>query len=66
MALSSKVPRAPAKAMVSSSDSTWMQTMTVVSHWVGLTLPGMIEEPGSFAGGMSSSSPQRGPEASLR
>ena len=29
---------------------TWMQTMTIASHWVGLTLPGMIELPGSFAG----------------
>ena len=24
--------------------------MVSASHWVGLTLPGMIEEPGSFSG----------------
>ena len=38
-----------------------MQTITIASHWVGLTLPGMIDEPGSFAGSVSSPSPQRGP-----
>ena len=43
-----------------------MQTMTMASHWVGLTLPGMIEEPGSLAGRISSPIPQRGPEASQR
>jgi hypothetical protein len=31
-----------------------------------LTLPGMIEEPGSFSGSRSSPSPQRGPEPSRR
>ena len=29
---------------------TWQQTMVIASAWVGLTLPGMIEEPGSFSG----------------
>ncbi len=43
-----------------------MQTMTMASHWVGLTLPGMIEEPGSLAGRISSLRPHRGPEASHR
>jgi Lecithin retinol acyltransferase len=43
-----------------------MHTMTMASCWVGLTLPGMIEEPGSFSGSRSSPSPQRGPEASQR
>ena len=33
---------------------------------VGLTLPGMIELPGSFSGIASSPMPQRGPEASQR
>ena len=46
MALSSKLPWLPAKATQLSSARTWMQTMTMASHWVGLTLPGMIEEPG--------------------
>src|SRR5690606_7565380 len=44
----------------------WAQTMVMASHWVGLTLPGMIEEPGSFSGMVSSPRPQRGPEASQR
>ena len=36
------------------------------SHWVGLTLPGMIEEPGSFSGSDSSPRPERGPEPRKR
>src|ERR1700679_1098219 len=43
-----------------------MQTITIASHWVGLTLPGMIEEPGSFSGKSNSPNPQRGPDASHR
>ena len=43
-----------------------MQTITIASHWVGLTLPGMMDEPGSFSGKSSSPRPQRGPEASQR
>src|ERR1700729_346259 len=66
IALSSKLPCEPAKAMALSSESTWMQTMTMASHWVGLTLPGMIDDPGSLAGSTSSLMPQRGPEASQR
>src|SRR6266852_2739001 len=38
----------------------------IASHSVGLTLPGMIDEPGSFSGSSSSPKPQRGPEASQR
>ena len=38
----------------------------MASHWVGLTLPGMMEEPGSFSGSFSSPRPQRGPEPSQR
>ncbi len=45
---------------------TWAQTMVSASACVGLTLPGMIEEPGSFAGRISSPRPQRGPEPSRR
>ena len=66
MALSSKLPCDPANAIALSSARTWMQTMTMASHWVGLTLPGMIEEPGSLAGRISSLIPHRGPEASQR
>ena len=36
-------------------------TMVTASHWVGLTLPGMIEEPGSFSGRLISPKPERGP-----
>jgi hypothetical protein len=39
-----------------------MQTITMASHCVGLTLPGMIEEPGSFAGITNSEMPARGPQ----
>ena len=29
---------------------TCTATMVSASHWVGFTLPGMMEEPGSFSG----------------
>ena len=45
-----------------SLPNTWQQTMVIASHWVGLTLPGMIEEPGSFSGRINSPKPERGPE----
>ena len=38
----------------------------MASLCVGLTLPGMMEEPGSFSGMTKSPRPQRGPEASQR
>src|SRR5476649_1836974 len=38
----------------------------MASAWVGFTLPGMMEEPGSFAGKINSPKPQRGPEPSQR
>lgn len=66
IALSSTLPWLPAKGTQPSSESTWMQAITMASHWVGLTLPDMIEEPGSLAGTTSSLIPQRGPEASQR
>src|SRR5271168_4322900 len=40
--------------------------MTIASHWVGLTFPGMIDDPGSLAGSFNSPRPQRGPDASQR
>ena len=40
--------------------------MVSASACVGLTLPGMIELPGSFSGMRSSPRPERGPEASRR
>lgn len=52
-----------ANPMAASLPKTWTQTMVRASHWVGLTLPGMMLLPGSFSGRFSSPSPQRGPEA---
>ncbi len=40
--------------------------MVMASHCVGLTLPGMMDEPGSFSGMVISPSPLRGPLASQR
>ena len=44
----------------------WAATMVSISACVGLTLPGMIELPGSFSGIVSSPRPERGPDASQR
>ena len=63
---SSKLPDAPPMPMATSLPITWQQTMVSASHWVGLTLPGMIELPGSFSGMPISPRPERGPEASQR
>src|ERR1700733_13563902 len=38
----------------------------MASHWVGLTFPGIIEEPGSLAGSFNSPRPHRGPDANQR
>ena len=59
--LSSKWPDAPAMVSVVSLPNTRVQTMVSASAWVGFTLPGMIELPGSFSGSASSPSPERGP-----
>ena len=40
--------------------------MVSASACVGLTLPGMIDEPGSFSGMRSSANPARGPQAYQR
>ena len=64
--LSSRLPRLPAVATATSLPSTWIPTMIMASLWVGFTLPGMMDEPGSFSGRASSPSPQRGPEPSQR
>src|SRR6516164_4383926 len=40
--------------------------MVSASTWIGLTLPGMIEEPGSFSGRINSPSPERGLEPMKR
>ena len=63
---SSKWPEAPAKVRVVWFPKTWVQTMVRASHWVGLTLPGMMDEPGSFSGRDNSPRPDRGPEPRKR
>ncbi len=40
--------------------------MIIASLCVGLTLPGMMDEPGSFSGSTSSPRPLRGPDPSQR
>src|SRR2546421_6681427 len=56
----------PAKVIVASLPITWAATMSIISLITGLTLPGMIDEPGWVAGMEISPMPQRGPEASQR
>jgi hypothetical protein len=36
--------------MATSLPNTWQHTMVIDSDCVGLTLPGMMELPGSFSG----------------
>src|SRR5919199_312566 len=62
----SKLPCEPAKPMAASLPTTCTATIVIASDCVGFTLPGMIDEPGSFSGRMSSPSPLRGPDASTR
>ena len=63
---SSKLPSAPPMLMATSLPMTWLATIVIASLWVGLTLPGMIELPGSFSGIEISPRPLRGPEAIQR
>ena len=65
-ALSSRWPWLSAKATIVPLPIVCTQTMHNASTWVGLTLPGMIDEPGSFSGRRSSAKPLRGPEPSRR
>ena len=44
---------------------TCEQTIVIASHCVGFTLPGIIEEPGSFTGNIISPIPLLGPEESI-
>ena len=63
---SSKLPDAPPMLTATSLPITCAHSMVSASAWVGFTLPGMIELPGSFSGMVISPMPQRGPEASQR
>ena len=58
--------RSGRSSTATSLPKTWTATMIMASHWVGFTLPGMIELPGSFSGRISSPSPERGPDPSHR
>ena len=57
---SSKWPWLPAKVMAALLPNTCAHTMVIASHCVGLTLPGMMELPGSFSGIVISPRPARG------
>ena len=61
-----RCPWLAAKPMVVSLPSTWQASIDSASHCVGLTLPGMIELPGSLAGKRTSANPARGPDPSRR
>ena len=63
---SSKLPWAPPTVSATSLPNTWQHSIVMASHWVGLTLPGMIELPGSFSGIVISPRPERGPDAIQR
>ncbi len=60
--LSSKLPDAPLQAIEASLPMTREQTMSTASGMTGLTLPGMIDEPGCRSGMLSSPSPVFGPD----
>ncbi len=62
----SKCPFDPAIVTDTWLPMTWAQTMVMASHWVGLTLPGIMDDPGSFSGRIISPMPHRGPEPRRR
>ena len=62
MTLSSKLPAAPAVVIVTSLPMTWAQAIRVASGMTGLTLPGMMLDPGWRSGRWISPRPVRGPE----
>ena len=64
--LSSKLPCEPAKATAASLPITWATTWVTASASTGLTLPGMIDEPGWRSGRRISARPVRGPLAIQR
>jgi len=59
---SSRVPWDPPKATAASLPMTWAATWVTASGMTGLTLPGMIDEPGWRSGMRISARPVRGPE----
>ena len=63
---SEPTPPRPPIVTAASLPTTWHATIITLSQITGLTLPGMIDEPGCVAGSDSSNRPQRGPEPSQR
>ena len=63
MTFSSSCPAWAASAIAWSAPMTWNETMESISAMTGLTLPGMMEEPGWRAGSVISARPVFGPEA---
>ena len=64
--LSWNVPDAPAHAMAASLPITCVHTCSTASGTTGLTLPGMIDDPGCRSARWISASPAAGPEPSRR
>jgi len=58
-------PADAASVTVRSRPITRKPTWLTTSGMTGLTLPGMIEEPGCICGRLISAKPQRGPLASI-
>src|ERR1039458_4017358 len=54
--LSSKLPCDPPNPTAAVAPCTCTHTIVIASHCVGFTLPGMIDDPGSFSGITSSPS----------
>ena len=52
--------------MATSLPITCAAIMVNASDWVGFTLPGMMEDPGSLSGIKSSPIPDLGPEDNIR
>ena len=60
------MPCEAAKPMAVSLPMTCTATIVTASHCVGLTLPGMMEDPGCIRGRFISWKPVRGPEDNNR
>lgn len=58
----SKCPLLFANYIATSLPITYPHNIVNASHYVGLTLPGIIDEPGSFSGNYNSPNPDLGPE----
>ena len=66
MTFNSSWPPSAAARMAASQPITWKQTWLTISGTDGLTLPGMIDEPGCTGGSWISARPARGPMLSSR